>query len=32
MLEGVRIVSVCHLLQGPAAMQYLADPGAALPA
>lgn len=28
MLEGIRIVSFCHYLQGPAGMQYLADMGA----
>jgi crotonobetainyl-CoA:carnitine CoA-transferase CaiB-like acyl-CoA transferase len=28
MLEGMRIVSFCHWLQGPAALQYLADLGA----
>ena len=28
MLEGIRIVSFCHYLQGPAASQYLADMGA----
>jgi crotonobetainyl-CoA:carnitine CoA-transferase CaiB-like acyl-CoA transferase len=27
-LEGIRIVSFCHYLQGPAASQYLADMGA----
>jgi crotonobetainyl-CoA:carnitine CoA-transferase CaiB-like acyl-CoA transferase len=27
-LEGVKIVSLCHFLQGPAAVQYLADLGA----
>jgi crotonobetainyl-CoA:carnitine CoA-transferase CaiB-like acyl-CoA transferase len=27
-LEGMRIVSFCHYLQGPAAAQYLADMGA----
>ncbi|MCC7041625.1 MAG: CoA transferase [Burkholderiales bacterium] len=27
-LEGMRIVSFCHWLQGPAALQYLADLGA----
>jgi crotonobetainyl-CoA:carnitine CoA-transferase CaiB-like acyl-CoA transferase len=27
-LEGMKIVSFCHYLQGPAAMQYLADMGA----
>lgn len=27
-LQGMRIVSFCHYLQGPAAMQYLADMGA----
>src|SRR5262245_5563896 len=27
-LTGVRIVSLCHFLQGPAAVQYLADLGA----
>ena len=28
MLEGLRIVSFCHYLQGPASTQYLADMGA----
>ena len=28
MLEGMRIVSFCHYLQGPAGAQYLADMGA----
>lgn len=28
MLEGLRVVSFCHYLQGPAASQYLADMGA----
>lgn len=28
MLEGMRIVSFCHYLQGPASTQYLADMGA----
>lgn len=28
MLSGVRVVSFCHYLQGPAASQYLADLGA----
>jgi len=28
LLEGTRIVSFCHFLQGPAAAQYLADMGA----
>lgn len=28
LLDGVRIVSLCHYLQGPAAAQYLADMGA----
>jgi len=28
MLEGVRIISLCHWLQGPAGAQYLADMGA----
>jgi crotonobetainyl-CoA:carnitine CoA-transferase CaiB-like acyl-CoA transferase len=28
LLQGVRIVSFCHFLQGPAAAQYLADMGA----
>lgn len=28
MLEGIRIVSFCHYLQGPAATQYLGDMGA----
>ena len=28
MLEGLRILSFCHYLQGPAASQYLADLGA----
>jgi crotonobetainyl-CoA:carnitine CoA-transferase CaiB-like acyl-CoA transferase len=27
-LEGLKVVSFCHYLQGPAAMQYLADMGA----
>lgn len=27
-LEGMKIVSFCHFLQGPAAMQYLSDMGA----
>jgi crotonobetainyl-CoA:carnitine CoA-transferase CaiB-like acyl-CoA transferase len=27
-LEGLKIVSLCHFLQGPAAMQYLSDMGA----
>lgn len=27
-LEGMKVVSFCHYLQGPAAMQYLADMGA----
>jgi len=27
-LDGIRIVSFCHYLQGPAATQYLADMGA----
>jgi crotonobetainyl-CoA:carnitine CoA-transferase CaiB-like acyl-CoA transferase len=27
-LEGLKIVSFCHFLQGPAAMQYLSDMGA----
>lgn len=27
-LEGMKIVSFCHYLQGPAAMQYLSDMGA----
>ncbi|GAC1327344.1 MAG: CoA transferase [Beijerinckiaceae bacterium] len=27
-LDGMKIVSFCHFLQGPAAMQYLADMGA----
>lgn len=30
LLNGMKIVSFCHFLQGPAAMQYLADMGAAL--
>lgn len=28
LLEGVRVLSLCHYLQGPAAAQYLADMGA----
>jgi crotonobetainyl-CoA:carnitine CoA-transferase CaiB-like acyl-CoA transferase len=28
MLKGLRVVSLCHYLQGPAAVQYLADMGA----
>lgn len=28
LLDGMRIVSFCHFLQGPAAMQYLSDMGA----
>jgi crotonobetainyl-CoA:carnitine CoA-transferase CaiB-like acyl-CoA transferase len=28
MLEGMRVVSFCHWLQGPAGLQYLADLGA----
>lgn len=28
LLQGIRIVSFCHFLQGPAAAQYLADLGA----
>ncbi len=28
MLEGMRVVSICHYLQGPAGAQYLADMGA----
>ena len=28
LLNGMKIVSFCHFLQGPAAMQYLADMGA----
>lgn len=28
LLDGVKIVSLCHYLQGPAAAQYLADMGA----
>jgi crotonobetainyl-CoA:carnitine CoA-transferase CaiB-like acyl-CoA transferase len=28
LLDGMQIVSFCHFLQGPAAMQYLADMGA----
>ncbi len=28
LLDGMRIVSFCHFLQGPAAMQYLGDMGA----
>jgi crotonobetainyl-CoA:carnitine CoA-transferase CaiB-like acyl-CoA transferase len=28
MLAGIRIISLCHYLQGPAAAQYLADMGA----
>lgn len=28
LLDGVRIISLCHYLQGPAAAQYLADMGA----
>lgn len=28
LLEGMKIVSFCHYLQGPAAMQYLSDMGA----
>jgi crotonobetainyl-CoA:carnitine CoA-transferase CaiB-like acyl-CoA transferase len=27
-LEGMKVVSFCHFLQGPAAMQYLSDMGA----
>lgn len=27
-LEGLKVVSFCHFLQGPAAMQYLSDMGA----
>jgi crotonobetainyl-CoA:carnitine CoA-transferase CaiB-like acyl-CoA transferase len=27
-LEGIKVVSLCHYLQGPAAVQYLADMGA----
>ncbi|MFG1230334.1 CaiB/BaiF CoA transferase family protein [Xanthobacter wiegelii] len=29
-LEGLKVVSFCHFLQGPAAMQYLSDMGAAV--
>src|SRR6516225_10159874 len=28
MLQAIRVVSLCHYLQGPAAAQYLADMGA----
>ena len=28
LLDGIRVVSFCHFLQGPAAAQYLADMGA----
>lgn len=28
LLDGVRVISLCHYLQGPAASQYLADLGA----
>jgi crotonobetainyl-CoA:carnitine CoA-transferase CaiB-like acyl-CoA transferase len=28
MLEGIRVISLCHYLQGPAGAQYLADMGA----
>ena len=28
LLTGIRVVSFCHFLQGPAAAQYLADMGA----
>jgi len=28
LLEGIKVVSFCHFLQGPAAAQYLADMGA----
>ncbi len=28
MLEGMKVISLCHYLQGPAAVQYLADMGA----
>jgi crotonobetainyl-CoA:carnitine CoA-transferase CaiB-like acyl-CoA transferase len=28
LLDGIRVVSLCHYLQGPAAAQYLADMGA----
>ncbi len=28
MLSGIRVISLCHYLQGPAAAQYLADMGA----
>ena len=28
LLDGMKIVSFCHFLQGPAAMQYLSDMGA----
>lgn len=28
LLHGMRVVSFCHYLQGPAAAQYLADMGA----
>jgi crotonobetainyl-CoA:carnitine CoA-transferase CaiB-like acyl-CoA transferase len=28
LLDGLTILSFCHFLQGPAAMQYLADMGA----
>ena len=28
LLDGIKVVSFCHYLQGPAAMQYLADMGA----
>lgn len=28
MLKGLRVISLCHYLQGPAAVQYLADMGA----
>lgn len=28
LLDGIKVVSFCHFLQGPAAAQYLADMGA----
>ena len=28
LLDGMKITTFCHFLQGPAAMQYLADMGA----
>jgi len=28
LLDGIRVVSFCHYLQGPATTQYLADMGA----